>query len=378
MRPADRFCARCGHAVAVSMDKPPSGEAMRCPTCHATYDPSFRFCATDGSPLTPGYRLSWWRTAQLSFARIEWWKRVGRLIPDEASRNGWSAALVRFLSRYRMLLLVTLVAAIVALLFWPVGAVLAVPPVLAGWTVALSRSEGGLRRVRQMDEWFLRAYDNIRNGGRIRRWGLRPLFSLTDNWNAFSAREADAHIFAALRVFGYIALSLAVIALTVLILYVAVVIMLTLLLFGFAFWILQQIFDIPSTPRGRVLGGDPLMGGGRRGNNLHRGKGGWFGQEEKAGRVDQYGNILKGRGGLFGQEQKIGRVDADGTIFEGEGGFFGTEEKVGRRDRNGDIMEGKGGLFGTEEKIGRIDRGGTIYRGKGGWFDHEEKVGRTD
>lgn len=288
----------------------------------------------------------------------------------------------RFLSRYQLLLIATLGAVCMALVFRPIGALLAGPPVLAGWFVALSSGEGTLRTVKRMDQWFLRAYSGTQRGGRIRRWVLRPLFWITDNWNAFSARVPDARVFAALRIFGYVGLTLVSLALIAVIIYAAVVIMLTLLLFWFGLMVVMRILDSDTgAPRRspRVFGGgDPLRAAGRRGADFHRGKGGWFGQEEKAGRIDEDGNIYEGRGGWFGQEEKIGRIDEDGTLYEGKGGWFGQEEKVGRRDAEGDIYEGKGGWFGSEEKIGRVDDDGTVYQGKGGWFNHEEKTGRSD
>jgi hypothetical protein len=386
LKPAHQFCPRCGLPTLFAAQAEPIDEEMECPTCGSAYPPSSRFCKTDGTKLVSKRSRSRPQSAVgglwQKLAAIEWRPALNGLVPAEATRSKWLTAIGRFLSRYRLLLFATLGAILLGFLMRPIGALLVVPPVLAGWIVALSSGNGTLRSVKRMDRWFLRAYDRTRYGGRIRRWVFRPLFWLTDNWNAFASRAPDEHIFAALRVFGYVGLALASVALIALLAYIAVVIVLSLLAFWLALrvigWILDSTTQLPGA-RGRVLGGvNPLMGAGRRGRDIHRGKGGWFGHEEKAGRVDRDGNIHEGRGGWFGHEEKIGRIDEDGTIYEGKGGWFYHEEKVGRRDANGDVYEGEGGLFGHEEKIGRVDDDGTVYRGPGGWFGREDKIGRSD
>lgn len=227
----------------------------------------------------------------------------------------------------------------------------------------------------------MRTYAATRRGGRIRRWVFRPLFGIADNWNAFSARAPDPHVFAALRVFGYVGLTLVSLALIAVLIYAAIVITLTALFFWFALTVVGRVlnYETGAPHRGGNLGGiDPLLGGGKRGSHLRRGRRGLLNDQKTIGRIDDQGNIFRGRGGMFDQEEKIGRIDEDGAIYEGKGGWFGREEKIGRRDANGDVYQSGKGWSSPEEKVGRAADDGTIFRGTGSWTGPEEEVGGTD
>lgn len=404
IRSGGRFCGSCGKAADQERATSIDGD-VRCETCGAAYPNSYRFCKIDGGKLHPdvGNRInsrgtstgrrkrapatsptpafdSWSGERAAAALRVA----ILRLHQWQAPRNlagnaGWRA-IRAFGARYWPLLLITAVLVPAALAKIPLLALILLTALVPAWIVALTRSEAALNTVQGFDRRFLRGLQAARTGGRFRRFVIRPFFALADYWNGCVKAVPDLHVFAALRVFGYIALGIVAALTAAAVIYAAVVAILTLLMVAVALTILGWMLDV-DTPKpwrsGRVLGRrDPLMGGGRRGADIHRGKGGWFGHEEKAGRIDEDGNIYEGRGGWFGREEKIGRVDDDGMIYEGKGGWFGTERKVGRRDKDGVVYEGEGGWFGTEEKIGRVDKDGTIYEGKGGWFGSEEKAGR--
>ncbi len=101
---------------------------------------------------------------------------------------------------------------------------------------------------------------------------------------------------------------------------------------GIAIWIYDKLTSDsstqPSTAKpNRVLRNrdeNVIDYAGLKGKKIYSGTN-WF-NEEKIGRIDEYGNIIKGTS--FFNEEKAGRIDENGNIYKGTNWL--NEEKQGR------------------------------------------------
>jgi hypothetical protein len=347
----DLFCLACG-----------AKQMLVCLHCSAEYPAGDKFCINDGSILSA-------QTRPIS--------------PAPAPGSNWQAgfaihasraqqSLGPFWQRHKALIVITviLLAGSIAATEATGGMAPAAMAIalLAGWAVALSRSEKSLAFVDRVDGWTDKVEFYASHGGKVRRFIVFPIAWLTNMLALQTNRIPDPWSAAAVRLIAY---SLAT-ALVLVLLFWITMFIIALFIIGVSLWILAAVMGDGPDFGGKATDKIVQTASRRMRGKVIRGKDGWIGQGDMVGRVGDDGQIY-GPDGWFGKGEQVGRVGDDGQIY-GPDGWFGKGEQTGRVDDDGQVR-GPDGWFGKGEQTGRVDDDGQI-RGPDGWFGKGEQKGR--